>query len=163
MICRAYSEPNLFIIGISCIPGHARVRGSYECLARETFEPPTKIFAQPPPRRPRNYESNLKCPAVQETRTSHEIIWDVISVLFGLMLCFLISKKHHWVLLIIVSSTKWSEYISDNSRTIYRKSISDMYFLCRPPLARKFLRMTWRVPRFAQDHYARVSGGCTEF
>ena len=111
MIFRAYSEPNLFIIGIPCIPpthdrdgSHARVRGSYECLVRDTFESPTKIFTQPP-------SSENFCELLEVSRNSGDS--NVPRKHLRSNFCsnrphivFLISKKHHWVLLIILSSTK---------------------------------------------------------
>ena len=126
MISRAYSEPKSFFIDIPCIlpkhdreEGHAWVHGSYECPG-ETFEFPTITFAQPPlvarvfmrmTWSVRNAgDSNI--PRKNLRSTSHFIRPNIVFLF----------------LLIILSSTKRSEYISDSSRTIYRKCISDISF-----------------------------------
>ena len=69
-------------------------------------------------------------------------------------------------LLIILSSTKRSEYISDSSRTIYRKCISDISFLIlrirnhfRGTFVSPAVRMTWSVPQCAQPPSRSCVGG----
>ena len=77
-------------------------------------------FRAAPPRRASIYANDLKCPQCGRLEHSTKKLRSTFHFI-RLNIVFL-------VLLIILSSIKWSEYISDSSRTIYRKCISDVSF-----------------------------------